>query len=83
MAQRLRALSALPEVLSSNSSNHMVAHNHPQWDPKPSSGVCLKQDGSVGKKACCQALRPEFDPKDPHGGEGEPTSNLHIDATTH
>ena len=28
MAQRLRALTALPKVLSSNSSNHMVAHNH-------------------------------------------------------
>ena len=28
MAQRLRALSALPNVLSSNPSNHMVAHNH-------------------------------------------------------
>jgi hypothetical protein len=28
MAQRLRALTDLPEVLSSNSSNHMVAHNH-------------------------------------------------------
>ena len=28
MAQRLRALIALPEVLSSNPSNHMVAHNH-------------------------------------------------------
>ena len=26
MAQRLRALAALPEVLSSNPSNHMVAH---------------------------------------------------------
>jgi hypothetical protein len=29
MAQRLRAPTALPEVLSSNPSNHMVAHNHP------------------------------------------------------
>jgi hypothetical protein len=29
MAQRLRALTALLKVLSSNSSNHMVAHNHP------------------------------------------------------
>jgi DMSO reductase anchor subunit len=29
MAQRLRALTALPKVLSSNLSNHMVAHNHP------------------------------------------------------
>jgi len=28
MAQRLRALTALPEVLSSNPTNHMVAHNH-------------------------------------------------------
>jgi len=28
MAQQLRALTALPEVLSSNPSNHMVAHNY-------------------------------------------------------
>jgi hypothetical protein len=28
MAQRLRALTALPEVLSSTPSKHMVAHNH-------------------------------------------------------
>jgi hypothetical protein len=28
MAQKLRALTALPEVLSSIPSNHMVAHNH-------------------------------------------------------
>jgi hypothetical protein len=28
MAQPIRALTALPKVLSSNSSNHMVAHNH-------------------------------------------------------
>jgi hypothetical protein len=28
MAQRLRALAALPEVLSSAPSNHMVAHNY-------------------------------------------------------
>ena len=28
MAQRLRALPALPNVLSSIPSNHMVAHNH-------------------------------------------------------
>jgi hypothetical protein len=39
MAQWLRALTALPEVLSSNPSNHMVAHNHLGWDPMPSSGV--------------------------------------------
>ena len=36
MAQWLRALTALPEVLSSNPSNHMVAHNHLQWDLMPS-----------------------------------------------
>ena len=29
MAQRLSPLTALPEVLSSNPSNHMVARNHP------------------------------------------------------
>jgi hypothetical protein len=29
MAQRLRVSTALPKVLSSNPSNHMVAHNHP------------------------------------------------------
>jgi hypothetical protein len=28
MAQQLRALTALPEVLSSTPSNHMVAHCH-------------------------------------------------------
>jgi hypothetical protein len=28
MAQRLRALTVLPEVLSSNPSNHMVAHSN-------------------------------------------------------
>jgi hypothetical protein len=39
MAQRLRALAALPEVLSSIPSNHMVAHNHQYWDPMSSSGV--------------------------------------------
>jgi hypothetical protein len=29
MAQWLRVPTVLPKVLSSNSSNHMVAHNHP------------------------------------------------------
>jgi hypothetical protein len=28
MAQQLRALTALPKVLSSNPSNYMVVHNH-------------------------------------------------------
>jgi hypothetical protein len=35
----LRALTVLPEVLSSIPSIHMVAHNHLEWDPMPSSGV--------------------------------------------
>jgi hypothetical protein len=39
MAQRLRALNVLPEVLSSIPSKHMVAYNHLKWDPMPSSGV--------------------------------------------
>jgi hypothetical protein len=29
MSQRLRALPALPEVVCSIPSNHIVAHNHP------------------------------------------------------
>jgi hypothetical protein len=33
IAQWLRALTALPEVLSSNPSNHMVAHNHNERHP--------------------------------------------------
>ena len=37
MAQRLRALSVSPEVLSSIPSSHMVAHNHLSWDLMPSS----------------------------------------------
>ena len=39
MAQWLRAPAALPEVLSSIPSNHMVAHNHLYWDLMPSTGV--------------------------------------------
>jgi len=39
MAHRLRAVAALPEVLSSIPSNHMVAHNHLECDLVPSSGL--------------------------------------------
>jgi hypothetical protein len=39
MAQRVRALTALPEILSSILSNHMVAHIHLKWDLMTSSGV--------------------------------------------
>jgi hypothetical protein len=39
MAQRLRALTAFLEVLSSIPSNHMVARNQMEWDPMPSSSV--------------------------------------------
>jgi hypothetical protein len=42
MAQQLRALTALPEVLSSIPSNHMMAHN--QNNPMPSSGVSEEND---------------------------------------
>jgi hypothetical protein len=45
MAQWLRALTALPEVLSSIPSNHMVVHNHLQWDMMTSSDV--SEDDSV------------------------------------
>jgi len=49
MAQRLRALTALPEVLSSIPSNHMVAHNYLEWDLMPSSGVSEQQCTHVHK----------------------------------
>jgi hypothetical protein len=39
MAQWFRSLAALTEVLSSILSNHMVAHNHLQWDQMPFSGM--------------------------------------------
>lgn len=44
MAQRLRALTVLTEVLSSTPSSHMVAHNHLQWGLLPSSGVSEDSD---------------------------------------
>ena len=37
MAQQLKALAAIPEVLSSIPSNHRVAHNPLWWNPMPSS----------------------------------------------
>ena len=39
MAQQLKALTALPEVLSSIPNNDMVAHNHLKWDVVPSPAV--------------------------------------------
>jgi hypothetical protein len=39
MAQWLRALAVLPEVVSSIPSKHMVAHSHLKWDPMLSSGM--------------------------------------------
>jgi hypothetical protein len=47
MAQQLRALTALPEVLSSIPSNHMLAHNHLQWELMSSSGVSEESNGVV------------------------------------
>jgi hypothetical protein len=42
--KRLRALIALPEVLSSIPFNHMVAHNHLYCDLMPSSAVFEDSD---------------------------------------
>jgi hypothetical protein len=39
MAQGLRALIVLPEVLRSIPNNHMLAQNHLYWDPMYFSGV--------------------------------------------
>jgi hypothetical protein len=45
VAQRLRALTALLEVLSSIASNHMVAPNHLKWGLMPFSGVSEESNG--------------------------------------
>jgi hypothetical protein len=44
MAQRLRALTLLPLVLSSIPSNHMVTQNHLECDLMPSYGVSEDSD---------------------------------------
>ena len=44
MTQQLRALTALPEILGSIPSNHMVAHNHLQWVLMLSSTVFEDSD---------------------------------------
>jgi hypothetical protein len=44
MAQSLRVLTALPEVLSLIPSHQMVAHNPLYWDLMTSSGVSEKSD---------------------------------------
>ena len=43
----LRALMALPEILSSISSNFLGAHNHLKWDWMPSSGVSEESDSAL------------------------------------
>ena len=45
MAQQLKVLAALPEVLSSIPSSHMIAHNHLLWDLMPSSAVSEESNG--------------------------------------
>jgi hypothetical protein len=47
MAQWLRALTVLPEVLSSNPWNHKVAHNHLKWDLMSLSGVSEDSNSTV------------------------------------
>jgi hypothetical protein len=42
MAEQLRALTALSEVLSSIPSNHIVSHNYLLWDLMLSS--CVSKD---------------------------------------
>jgi hypothetical protein len=75
---------ALPEVLSSIPSNHMMAHNHLLWNLMPSSGVSEEsngvliyikkknlggwRDGSEVKSTDCSSEGPEFKSQQPHGG---------------
>jgi hypothetical protein len=57
MAQRLRALTALLEVLGLIPNTHMVAHNHLYWDlmssldvPEDSYGVLKKNNKKIFRK---------------------------------
>ena len=50
MAQYRRALTVLPEVLSSIPSNRIVVHNHLQWGLMPSLGVSEESNGESIKK---------------------------------
>jgi hypothetical protein len=49
MAQWLRALTALPQVLSLIPSNHMVADNNLQWGLMLSSGVSEESNCEYNK----------------------------------
>jgi hypothetical protein len=49
MAQLLRSLVTLPEVLSSISSNHMMAHHHLQCGLMPSSGMQIEYSYTQNK----------------------------------
>ena len=67
MAQRLKALAALPEVLSSIPNNHMVAHYHLHIGVHIDRALLhLKnisrgwRDGSVVKSTDCSSEGPEF-----------------------
>lgn len=58
MAQRLRALAALPIGPKLNSSTHMVAHNRyitpVQEDPMSSSGLCRHCTHMMHRHRCCR-----------------------------
>jgi hypothetical protein len=71
MALQLRASTALLEVLSSNPSNHMVAHTICNGIGRPLL-VCLKTATvylHIINKSLCQNERgPEFNSQQPHDG---------------
>ena len=48
MVQPIRALTALPEVLSTIPSNHTMAHNHLSWDLMTSSGMSDSETTHTG-----------------------------------
>ena len=48
MVQPIRALTALPEVLSSIPNNQTMAHNHLSWDLMTSSGMSESETTHTG-----------------------------------
>ena len=69
MAQSLRTLTALPEVLSSIPSNHMVIHDHLSWDLMPSSGVSEDTYIVLINKVNKCLKKKTFDPQNPYAGK--------------
>jgi hypothetical protein len=72
MAWQVRTLTALPKILSSNPSNHMVAHNHLSSgvsEDSYSAHISVIINKSMARESGAGESRgPEFNSQQPHDG---------------